>query len=168
MPLISTNGQFVAFLSNATNLVTNVVAAGFHVYLRDVPSGTTQLVDADTNGSGSIDETLTSLGLSADGQFVAFSSLDGGLVAGDNNKANDIFVRDTVAAATELISQRDATVPLQAVDGLSALSPSSVSADGQWAVFPARPMTWCPMIPTVCRTFSCATWGQTVRTCWSV
>jgi Tol biopolymer transport system component len=135
MPLISTNGRFVAFLSDATNLVTNVVASGFHVYRRDLQSGTTQLVDVDTNGTGSIDETMTSLSLSADGQFVAFSSLDGGLMAGDNNEADDVFVRDTLAAATELISQRDATVPLQAVDGLSALSPSSVSADGQWVVF---------------------------------
>jgi Tol biopolymer transport system component len=134
-PAISPDGQFVAFLSNATNLVANAVTSGFHVYLRNLPSGTTQLVDVDTNGVGSTDEQLTSLSLSADGRFVAFSSPDGGLVSGDNNRAEDVFVRDLVAATTELVSQRDATVIPQTADGFSLLSPSSVSADGRWAAF---------------------------------
>jgi Tol biopolymer transport system component len=134
-PVISPDGQFVAFLSNATNLVANAVSNGFHVYLRNLQSSTTQLVDADTNGIGSTDETMTSLSLSADGRFVAFSSPDGGLVSGDNNRAEDVFVRDTVAGTTELVSQRDATVILQAANGFSLLSPLSVSADGRWAAF---------------------------------
>src|SRR5208282_954674 len=134
-PAISPDGQFVAFLSNATNLVGNAVTSGSHVYLRNLPSGTTQLADVDTNGVGSTDEQLTSLSLSADGRFVAFSSPDGGLVSGDNNRAEDVFVRDLVAATTEMVSQRDATVIPQTADGFSLLSPSSVSADGRWAVF---------------------------------
>ena len=134
-PVISPDGQFVAFLSNATNLVANAVSNGFHVYLRNLPSSTTQLVDADTNGVGSTDETMTSLSLSADGRFVAFSSPDGGLVNGDNNRAEDVFVRDLVAGATELVSARDATVVLRAGNRLSMLSPLSVSADGRWAAY---------------------------------
>jgi Tol biopolymer transport system component len=134
-PVISPDGQFVAFLSNATNLVANAVTSGFHVYLRNLPSGTTQLADVDTNGVGSTDDTLTSLSLSADGRFVAFSSPDGSLVSLDKNRAEDVFVRDLVAATTELVSQRDATVIPQTADGFSLLSPSSVSADGRWAAF---------------------------------
>ena len=134
-PVISPDGQFVAFLSNATNLVGNAVANGSHVYLRNLPSSTTQLVDVDTNGVGSTDDTLTSLSLSADGRFVAFSSPDGSLVSLDKNRAEDVFVRDLVAGTTEMISQRDATVIPQAADGFSTLSPSSVSADGRWVAF---------------------------------
>jgi Tol biopolymer transport system component len=133
-PAISSDGRYVAFLSNATNLVANAVSNGFHVYLRDLQSSTTQLVDADTNGVGSTDETMTSLGLSADGRYVAFSSPDGRLVSGDKNRAEDVFVRDTVGVTTELISQHDATVPLQAGNA-GSLSSISLSADGRWAAF---------------------------------
>ena len=134
-PVISPDGQFVAFLSNATNLVANAVTNGSHVYLRNLPSSTTQLVDVDTNGIGSTADTLTSLGLSTDGRFVAFSSPDGSLVGLDKNRAEDVFVRDLVAGTTEMVSQRNATVIPQAADGLSTLSPVSVSADGRWVAF---------------------------------
>ena len=134
-PMLSPDGQFVAFLSNATNLVGNAVANGAHVYLRNLPSSTTQLVDVDTNGIGSTADTLTSLGLSADGRFVAFSSPDGSLVNLDKNRAEDVFVRDLVAGTTEMVSQRNAAVIPQAADAFSMLSPSSVSADGRWVAF---------------------------------
>jgi Tol biopolymer transport system component len=116
MPLISTNGQFVAFLSNATNLTFNAVSNGFHIYLSNLQASTTQLADVDTNGIGSSDDGLTSLSLDANGQFIAFSSPDGGLVNLDLNRACDVFVRDVVAGATEMVSQRDATVIPQAGD----------------------------------------------------
>ena len=135
-PVISPDGQFVAFLSNATNLVANAVTTNaFHVYLRNLASSTTQLVDVDTNGIGSTGDTLTSLGLSSDGRYVAFSNPDGSLVALDKNRAEDVFVRDTVAATTEMVSQRNATVIPQVADAFSTLSPASVSADGRWVAF---------------------------------
>jgi len=108
---------------------------GFHIYLRNLQLGTTQLADADTNGVGSTDDTMASLSLSVDGHFLAFSSPDGSLVGGDINRAEDVFVRDTVAGGTEMVSQRDATVIPQAANGFSVLSPGSVSADGRWVVF---------------------------------
>ena len=51
-PVVSANGQFVAFTSTATNLVANTLAGDWHVYLRDTAAGVTQLLDADTNGVG--------------------------------------------------------------------------------------------------------------------
>ena len=35
-----------------TNLVANTLAGSCHIYLRDLQAGTTQLIDADTNGVG--------------------------------------------------------------------------------------------------------------------
>ncbi len=134
-PAISPNGRFVAFLSNATNLVGNAVTNVFHVYLRDLQFSATQLVDMDTNGLGTTGDTLTALGLSADGRYVAFSSPDGSLVALDKNRAEDVFVRDLAAATTEMISQRNATVIPRVADAFSTLSPSAVSADGRWVAF---------------------------------
>lgn len=135
MPAISTNGQFVAFLSNATNLTANAVSNGFHIFRRNLQTGTTQLADVDTNGVGSTDDELTSLSLTADGQFVAFTSPDGGLVSGDVNRAYDVFGRDFIAGGTEVISERYPTVIPQAGDGFSAMGQWSVSANGQWAAF---------------------------------
>jgi Tol biopolymer transport system component len=134
-PALSPDGRFVVFLSNATNLVANTIANGFHIYLRDVVSGTNQLVDVDTNGIGSTDIEGTVATVNADGRFVAFSSPDGSFVGLDNNNAYDVFLRDTVAGSTELMSRRDAGVIPQTGNGLSSSTALSLSADGRWAVF---------------------------------
>ncbi len=134
-PVISPDGRYVAFLSNATNLVANAVSNGFHIYLSDLLAGTTQLVDADTNGIGSSDMEGSVPVLSADGQYVTFCALDGNLVASDNNKAYDVFVRDTVGGATELISQRSPVISSQTASGISSLGPFSVSGDGRYVTY---------------------------------
>lgn len=133
-PVISADGRFVTFLTAATNLTGNLMVRGFHIFQHDSQSNTTVLVDVDTNGAGSIDLTGTTVSQSADGRFVAFSSPDSALVAGDNNRAEDVFVRDLVAGTTELISLRDATLVPKSGD-LASLSSFSLSADGRWAAF---------------------------------
>lgn len=134
-PVLSGNGGFVAFLSNATNLVANPVSAGFHLYLCNLQSGTLRLVDVDTNGAGSTDVGSTFPSLSADGGVVTFSAPDGSLVAGDWNNAFDVFARDTLAGTNELISQRDPTLVSAVGNGLTRKSPYSLSGDGRWFVF---------------------------------
>ena len=52
-PAIDASGRYVAFLSSATNVVTNSVIGDYHLYIRDVQASATTLVDADTNGVGS-------------------------------------------------------------------------------------------------------------------
>ncbi len=134
-PVISPDGRFVVFLSNATNLVANTVSNGFHIYLRDLLSGTTKLVDADTNSVGSTDMTGVVPSLSADGRIIAFSSPDGGLVGFDNNRAFDVLLRDTVSDSTVLVSRRAPTLFPVAANDFTSLTPYSVSADGHWVVF---------------------------------
>ncbi|HXR05241.1 MAG TPA: hypothetical protein VN836_11090 [Verrucomicrobiae bacterium] len=134
-PVVSPDGRYVAFLSNATNLTGNAVSNGYHIYLSDLQAGTNWLVDLDTNGIGSSDEWGTILGLTADGRWVAFSSYDGSLVDGDNNNACDVFMRDTVAGTNELISQRSPAAFSQAGNGISFSGPYSISADGRWVTF---------------------------------
>lgn len=74
-PALSADGRFVAFHSDATNLVETPVA-GTQVYLHDRETGTTSLVSA----AGVEDEKVAGDGdsiqpaLSADGRFVAFQS----------------------------------------------------------------------------------------------
>jgi Tol biopolymer transport system component len=134
-PKLSADGRYVAFLSNATNLVANIVSNGFHIYLRDLQSNSTALVDADTNGMGSIDFEGAIPVLSADGGVVAFSGLDGKLIAGDNNTALDVFLRNTINGTTELISRRDQAVSSQSGSGVSQFSHLSLSEDGRLIAF---------------------------------
>jgi WD40-like Beta Propeller Repeat len=134
-PVMSPDGRFVAFLSSATNLTGSVISNGFHIYLRDLLTGMTQLVDADTNGIGSSDNFGAIPSLSADGKLIALDSSAGNLTSGDNNQASDIFVRDTIAGTNELISLRDSNTIPQTADNFSSLGQFSLSADGRWIAF---------------------------------
>jgi Periplasmic component of the Tol biopolymer transport system len=134
-PAVSPDGRYVVFVSNATNLTGNVVSNGFHIYRRDVQAGTTQLIDVDTNGVGSVNPVTTIPGMSADGRFIAFESHDGALVSDDNNQAFDVFVRDSNGGITEMISRREPGLISQTGDGLSSVAQFSLSDDGTKIVF---------------------------------
>jgi hypothetical protein len=132
-PVVSSNGQFVAFVSNATNLVANTLTGDWHVYRRDTQAGVTQLLDADMNGVG-VGVTLAMVpALSADGSVAVFDTVN---LLSDNRHMNDnVFVRNMTAGTTGLISARQPALPSPAPDGLSGLTPFSVSANGRFVAF---------------------------------
>jgi hypothetical protein len=132
-PVVSSNGQFVAFVSSATNLVTNTLAGAWHVYRRDMQAGVTQLLDADTNGVGAGVTPTMAPALSADGSVVAFDAAN---LLPDNRHLNyNVFARDLTAGITGLISVRQPVLPSQTPNGLSGLTPFSVSANGRFVAF---------------------------------
>ena len=134
-PVVTQDGRFVAFASDATNLTANPVAAGFHLYVRDMQAGTDTLVDADTNGAGSMSNLMTYPRMSDDGNVVAFDGLDGSLVANDNNHAYDVFARNLAAGSTELISSGLTGLPSLTPNGSCIIFSSSVSTNGQYVAF---------------------------------
>src|SRR5262249_12451435 len=101
--------------------------------VRDRLAGTTERVSVATGGvqsawgaeDGSVDYRL---GLSADGRFVAFSSIADDLVAGLSFGNERVFVRDRQQQVTELASVSGAGI---AADG----SEPSISADGRLVAF---------------------------------
>ena len=132
-PVVSSNGQFVAFTSNATNLVANTLTGDWHVYRRDLQAGVTQLLDADTNGIGTGVASTLVPALSADGSVVAFDTVN---LLPDNRHLNDnVFACDLTAGATGLISARQPALPSPTPNGLSGLTPFSVSANGRFVAF---------------------------------
>jgi len=134
-PAIDESGRFVAFLSSATDLVTNDLQGDFHLYLHDLQSGTTTLLDVNTNGMGSLLDPDITLALSADGRFASFDSPDGSLLPLYRNHAYDVFVRDLLSASTEFISTADPNLPCLTTAGRSSITMSSVSSDARWIVF---------------------------------
>lgn len=101
-PSISADGRFVAFDGLATNLVAAGTVSGFDVFLRDRTAGTTQLISLSTAGLSADGESLEPA-ISADGRYVAFSSVSTNLASGDT-ATRDIFVRDTQNHTTKKVS----------------------------------------------------------------
>jgi Tol biopolymer transport system component len=134
-PAVDASGRFVAFLSTATNLVVNTLPSAWHLFLRDVQSGVTTLLDADTNGAGSPVGPHALPRMSADGWFVAFECPDASLVADDRNKSLDVFLRDTAANSIELISARAPSLFSMSANGPSAISSFTGSTDGRFIAF---------------------------------
>ncbi len=102
---ISGDGRYVAFMSNASNLLdplnpdTNGVS---DIFVHDRDAGTTERVSVDSSGNEANDASLFSA-ISSDGQIVAFTSAASNLVAGDTNNLADIFVHNRTTGTTELV-----------------------------------------------------------------
>ena len=104
-PAISADGRFVAFNSEASDLVANDTNGTSDVFVRDLQLGTTTLVSVNRFGTGSGNSSSGASVISADGRFVAFASDASDLVANDINGAtNDVFVRDLQLGTTTLVS----------------------------------------------------------------
>lgn len=95
---ISDDGRYVAFKSEATNLVRGDRNANTDVFVRDRVAGTTERVSVDNAGrelAGGGDQPA----ISPDGRYVAFVTLDL-----DANFSPDVYLRDRLAGTTTRIS----------------------------------------------------------------
>ncbi len=107
-PSISDDGRFIAFSSDAPNLVASDTNNSIDVFLRDLQTGTTTLVSRNNDGQNSGNAISDSPLITRDGSFVVFESAAGDLTAiNDTNNARDIFRFDRQSNATTLISRND-------------------------------------------------------------
>ncbi|HKI05882.1 MAG TPA: hypothetical protein VKK31_28130 [Thermoanaerobaculia bacterium] len=144
-PALSADGRYVAFLSDAANLVPGQEDDNEapDAFLHDRLLGTTTLVShaagSPTRAASPGGDSLgyDSLGISADGRYVAFSGQAKDLApgAGDNGNLSDVFLWDRVTGATTLVSHA-AGSPGTAANGFS--SGVHISADGNFLVFSSR------------------------------
>jgi Tol biopolymer transport system component len=105
---ISDDGRYVAFDSDATNLVESDTNDAPDVFVRDLKpdpgqTETIQRVNVDSSGAQA-DGQSYSTSISSDGRYVAFAS-DANLVEYDGNSRYDAFVRDRQAGTTERVSE---------------------------------------------------------------
>jgi len=101
-PAISSAGRFVAFRSDATNLVANDTNNNSDIFVRDRTLGVTQRVSVASDGTQANGDSILPA-ISSDGRFVTFSSEASNLVGGDMNNLADIFVHDRQNDTTVLI-----------------------------------------------------------------
>ena len=157
-PVISSDGRYVAFISLATNLLTNPPAGGFdgvtpQAFVRDTCSvvpplalgscvPTTYLVSTSPDGTAAGDGPSSHPALADNGLFVSFVSSATNLVTGSNpGRASEIFERttcittigvagNTCAPVTTLVSTPDGVTP---ADGASV--EPAVSQEGRFVAF---------------------------------
>jgi len=157
-PVITSDGHYVAFYSQASNLVAgdnnNVCDTDFdHIYddncpdifVRDRQAGTTTRVSVDSAGVQANGASFNGA-ISSDGRYVAFDSEASNLVSGDTNafcdtdgdtvqddNCPDVFVRDRQTGTTIRVS-----VDSDGVQGDGGSASSGISADGRYVVFVSR------------------------------
>jgi hypothetical protein len=170
-PGISADGRFIAFTSQATNLVAFPTSGSGglpeqgviqNIFIRDMQSSTTKLVSINRDGTGSGNGTSFSPSISADGRFVYFSSTSSDLVDNDpNGNGVDVFIRDTQTDKTTLVSSNNAaaagdnsTSPLTSVSlefplVFKSIGGSVLSADGRYMVFNYRYSLFDPLADEV-------------------
>jgi len=144
---ISADGRFVAFYSEATNLVPMDLNGVGDIFVRDLTAGTTERVsvssheeeaDGQSNGPGIRGGLRFGPDISSDGRYVTFDSIATNLVPGDTNTCPpfyedppgvcpDVFVRDRALGTTRRVSlatdgtqgDRASTDPAISLDGLT-------------------------------------------------
>ncbi|WP_165942735.1 PD40 domain-containing protein [Micromonospora sp. KC721] len=99
-PTMSADGRFVAFTSEATNLVSGDTNGVADVFLRDLRAGTTVRASLTADGGQATGGSSYGPMMSADGRYVVFSSDVTDLVSGDTNGVADVFLRDLGAGTT--------------------------------------------------------------------
>ena len=149
-PRISGDGRFVAFGSEASNLVPGDTNGRRDIFVRDLLSSTTERVSVDSagieansqsDGPGIQGGSSWGPDISGDGRFVAFDSIATNLVAGDTNTCGpfyqspagacpDVFVHDRLTGETRRVSVDSAGAQANA-----ASTDPAISADGSVVAF---------------------------------
>lgn len=129
-PSISTNGEYIVFNSDASNLVAGDSNSFGDVFVHDRISGETRRISVDSNGMEA-NEYSGNPSISADGRYVAFISGASSLVPDLNYQYQQVFLHDLDTSTTELISINHLGQP---TEGLLCNAPS-VSANGRYIAF---------------------------------
>jgi Tol biopolymer transport system component len=130
-PVMSAYGRYVAYTSNATDLVPGLtINNGFqNVFVTDLQAGTTTMLDINAVGTAAGNVGGSAPSISSDGRYVAFESFSSDLIPGGTTKFPNVYVRDLQAHTTSLVSVNDAGT------GDAGGSAPIISGNGQFVAF---------------------------------
>jgi hypothetical protein len=126
---ISANGRYVAFGSNASNLMPGDTNGAQDVFVHDRVTGLTTRVSVASDGTQANDGSYGP-SISGDGRYVAFSSMASNLVPGDMNEQYDVFVHDRATRETVRVS-----VASDGTEGNGYSRGASISTNGRYVAF---------------------------------
>lgn len=137
-PSIAQNGAFVAFVSDADDLLTPALPLNgpLHAYRFDLAGGTAALVDLKADGTPSSTGTVVQgVSISADGLTVAFDSDATDLGAPILlNPYSNVYLRDMTKTSGAVLLASPSLDPTVISFGMSSFLPS-LSADGKVVAF---------------------------------
>jgi YVTN family beta-propeller protein len=130
---VNHDGRWVVFTSDASNLVAGDTNAVGDIFLRDMRSGEVSRISVAADGAQANGLSYEP-SISANGRFVAFTSLASNLVPSDTNNVRDVFVKDLsdgriVRANLTEGGQQDTTT------NSSFNMEPALSADGRFVAF---------------------------------
>lgn len=128
-PAVSADGNYVAFDSQANNLIPNDFNSTTDVFVRDRMTGITTCVSVSSNGTLANGYSYAP-SISADGRLIAFSSQASSLVAGDTNNDWDVFVHDRLTGQTNRVS-----LASDGAEGNNSSVSATIAAEGHFLTF---------------------------------
>jgi len=128
-PAISADGNIVAFVSKAANLVNNDTNASADIFFRNRSSGVTSRASVASDLTQA-DADSAEPALTADGTKIVFSSIATNLVNEDTNGLSDIFLYDTSNATTTRVS-----LSSNGLNSDGASSAPHISDNGRYILF---------------------------------
>lgn len=128
-PVISDDGNRIAWYSTANDLVEGDTSPRQDVFVRDIAAGTTIRVSCAADGTQG-NSNSSKPAISGNGAFVAFESHAWNLVADDTNGWTDVFVCDLANGTVERVS-----VATGGTEGGNESYNSSISDDGSRVAF---------------------------------
>lgn len=126
-PAISSDGNRIAFESDATNLVPNDTNADRDIFLGDLLEDTNMLISAGLEGNPANGASFNP-DISDDGNSVVFQSIANNIVEDDTNAAEDVFVWSSGSIFL-------ASVDADGNQGNGASYDPRISPDGRYVVF---------------------------------
>jgi Tol biopolymer transport system component len=124
---LSADGHLVAFESYASNLVAGDTNPYSDVFVRDLATGTTEVISVTTSGQW-IFAANVAPSISADGRYVVFTSLLP--IGAPGGPWTQVWIRDRVAKTTTRVVVDPVVAP-----GQQASFAGSVSPDGRHVAF---------------------------------
>jgi uncharacterized repeat protein (TIGR01451 family) len=137
-PVISADGNFVAFRSFSDTLVSDGNPNFFpHIYVFDRVTQAVERVDVDSNEVIG-DSQANRVAISGDGRYIAFDTFADNLAPGPGDQQGiDVFIRDRVAGTTEGISTVGDNGGFEGNSFLSSITP-----DGRFVGFSSADPTF--------------------------
>jgi len=129
-PVVSANGQYVAFVSGSPDLVENDTNEKVDVFVYARQTSEMTRVSVATGGGQSNGYSGNYVSISGDGQLIAFESEATNLDPDDKNNRKDIFVHDLKTHTTKRVS-----VASDGSEGDYHSSQVQISENGRYVVF---------------------------------
>jgi Tol biopolymer transport system component len=132
---LSSTGRYVAFVSEASNLVPGDDNGTLDVFIHDRKTGETTRVSVASNGAEANDSNAGDISISGNGRYIAFHSYATNLVPGDTNGDDDVFVHDVVTGETTRVSVDSQGRQASPGNRHVQTDEPSISADGRRVAF---------------------------------